>query len=239
MMTALRAAVVATIIIAPFDRHIQSALQSSALQRNATLEHAAGALAYAGGQGPFLAGGVSFAVGRLVGSERLADLGLHLTEGAALAAGIGALGKGIAGRALPDVPSSEGPGDFAFGRGFHAKNGSFVSFPAGHTAVAFASATVLTSEVSRWRPDLRWPVETAAYGGATLVGVARMYQNRHWASDNPLAAVIGIWSGLAVVNRQHRGPRSLLDRWLLGVNAAPARDGRLVVSWSGDTVWTP
>jgi membrane-associated phospholipid phosphatase len=191
-------------------------------------------MAYAGGQGPFYAGGASFVVGRIVGSDRLADLGLHLTEAAALAAGISALGKGIAGRELPDVVGSERPGNFSFGRGFHAKSGHFVSFPAGHATVAFASAAVIASEAERWRSELRWPVGVAAYGFATLVTLTRMYQNRHWASDNPIAALIGTSTGLAVVRRQHSRPRSRVDRWLLGVTAVPTTQGGFAVAWSSD-----
>jgi len=223
---------VATMAIAPFDGSIQRALQHPSLQSNASLRGAADAMAYVGAQGPFLLGGTSFAVGRIFGVERLADLGLHVTEGAALAAALGALGKGIAGRALPDAPPSDGPGDFSIGRGFHANSGRFVSFPAGHCAVSFATAAVLTSEAERWRPGLGWKVGTAAYGTATLVALARMYQNRHWASDNPFGVLIGTWSGLSVVRRQHRGPRTVLDRWLLGLRAAPTSQGGFVLSWS-------
>jgi hypothetical protein len=230
----LAVAVLATIVIAPFDRPIQSALQSKSMQERAGLRQAADMLAYAGGQGPFYLGGASYVVGRLVGSERVADLGLHLTEAAALAAGIGALGKGIAGRELPDAPTSDSPGNFSFGRGFHAHSGQFVSFPAGHAGVSFASAAVITSEVARWRPDLRWKVGAVTYGAATLIALARVYQNRHWASDNPIAAAIGTWSGLTVVRRQHIGPRSRLDRVLLGLHAAPTSEGGFAVAWSPD-----
>jgi membrane-associated phospholipid phosphatase len=227
-------AIAATIVLAPFDRAIQSALQKDNLQHSAGLRQAADWMAYAGAQAPFYLGGASYVVGRLVDSERVADFGLHLTEAAALAAGFSALGKGIAGRELPDVPGSERPGNFSFGRGFHAHSGRFVSFPAGHATVAFASAAVITSEAERWRPELRWPVGVATYGAATLVAVTRMYQNRHWASDNPIAAVIGTWTGLMVVRRQHSGSRSRMDRWLLGLSAAPTSQGGFVVGWSGD-----
>jgi membrane-associated phospholipid phosphatase len=229
----LGAAVGATIALVPLDRPIQSLLQNGGLHRSAGLRKAAAWIAYAGGQGPFVAGAGSFVVGRVVGSERLADLGLHLTEAAALSSGISALGKGIAGRELPDVVGSHSPGSFSFGRGFHAKSGHFVSFPAGHATVSFASAAVITSEAERWHPELRVPVAVTTYGFATLVALTRMYQNKHWASDNPIAALIGTSTGLAVVRRQHGGPRSLVDRWLLGVTAVPTNNGVAVV-WSPD-----
>jgi membrane-associated phospholipid phosphatase len=62
-----------------------------------------------------------------------------LTEGIVAAAALNGLLKGVSGRALPNARSAE-PGDFSFGRGFHDGNGSFVSFPSGHTAASFAAA---------------------------------------------------------------------------------------------------
>jgi membrane-associated phospholipid phosphatase len=134
---------------------------------------------------------------------RLADVGLHMTEAVLIAAGVNGLGKGVFGRALPSV-NDNNPDNFQFFRGFHDRNGPFVSFPSGHTAASFAMASVVTAEVDRWHPGLARIVGPIAYGGAGLVGLARMYQNVHWASDLPLAAAIGTWSGLTVVARSHR-----------------------------------
>jgi membrane-associated phospholipid phosphatase len=70
-------------------------------------------------------------------------------------------------------------------------------------------AAVITGEVDRWHPELAHIVAPIAYGGAGLVGLARMYQNVHWASDLPLAAAIGTWSGITVIARsRNNGKRS-------------------------------
>lgn len=230
-LLAASAATLVTLVLEPVDHHIQGVSQSRSLQDNGTMRRTASALAFAGGGGPFLAGGLLFVTGRATRADGLADLGLHLTEGVTLAATLGAIGKGVAGRALPDARTDE-PGDFSWGRGFHRGNGPFVSFPSGHTAAAFASAAVLTSEAARWHPALRWKVGPVAYGVATLVGVARVYQNVHWVSDLPLAAVIGTWSGLTIVRRQHDGAVHPVDRWLLGTTVAPGTRGGIVIGWS-------
>jgi len=147
-----------------------------------------------------------FAVGRISRMPRLANAGLHMTEAVLLAASFTGLGKGFFGRALPNV-NVNNPDNFQFGRGFHDGNGPFVSFPSGHAAASFAMAAVVTDEVGQWHPEMARIIGPIAYGGAGLVGLARMYQNVHWASDLPLAAAIGTWSGLTVVARSHRNAR--------------------------------
>ena len=194
--------VLATVAIAPIDGRTARELQEQRLQSSDDLQHTARQLAFLGGPGPFLMGAGLFVAGRLSGMPRLADAGLHMTEAVVLAASLTGLGKGVFGRALPNV-NVNNPDDFQFFRGFHDGNGPFVSFPSGHAAASFAMAAVVTGEVDRWHPGLAHIVGPIAYGGAGLVGLARMYQNVHWASDLPLAAAIGTWSGLTVLARSH------------------------------------
>ena len=201
-------AVLATVAISPLDGRTARKLQEQQFQGSDDLQQAARQLAFLGGPGPFLIGAGFFAAGRLSRTPRLADAGLHMTEAVLLAASFTGLGKGIFGRALPDV-NVNNPDDFQFFRGFHDNNGPFVSFPSGHAAASFAMAAVITGEVDRWHPGLGHFVGPIAYGGAALVGLARMYQNVHWASDLPLAAAIGTWSGVTVLARtRNRRERS-------------------------------
>jgi len=199
-------AVLTTVAIAPLDGRTARELQEQQFQRSDDLQHTARDLAFVGGPGPFLVGASLFTAGRLTRMPRLADAGLHMTEAVLLAASVTGLGKGIFGRALPNV-NVNNPDDFQFFRGFHDRNGPFVSFPSGHAAASFAMAAVVTGEVDRWHPGLAHIVGPITYGGAGLVGLARMYQNVHWASDLPLAAAIGTWSGLTVIARSHQSAR--------------------------------
>src|ERR1700682_5754917 len=201
-------AVLAPVAIAPLDGRAARKLQEPQFQQNDDLQNVASQLSFVGGPGPFFMGAGLFAAGRLSRAPRLAYAGIHITEAVLLAASLTGLGKGFFGRALPNVDMSNAD-DFKFCRGFHVDNGPYVACPSGHTAASFAMAAVITGEVDRWHPGLGRIVGPVGYGGAGLVGLARLYQNVHWASDLPLAAAIGTWSGLTVLARSHsRRPAS-------------------------------
>jgi len=220
----LTGAVLATASLAPFDHDIQRAFRAEDMRDNGSLRRGASALAFTGGPGPFVAGGLLYVAGEAMQSQRVATLGVTLTEGVVLAAGLNGFVKGVTGRALPNATSAE-PGEFSFGRGFHDGNGSFVSFPSGHTAASFAAAAVVANEVSLWKPAAGRVVTPALYSVATLVAVSRLYENVHWASDLPLGAAIGWWSGRTVVAWQHAHPDNWLLRNLVHLQAVPTARG--------------
>lgn len=62
------------------------------------------------------------------------------------------------------------------------------SFPSGHTATAFMTATMLHKEYGHRSP---W-YSIGGYTVATLTGVTRQLNNRHWMSDIMVGAGIGI-----------------------------------------------
>ena len=64
------------------------------------------------------------------------------------------------------------------------------SFPSGHTALAFMTATMLTKEYGHISP---W-VGVGAYTFATGTGLMRIANNKHWLSDVLTGAGIGIIS---------------------------------------------
>lgn len=68
--------------------------------------------------------------------------------------------------------------------------GVFNSFPSGHTMTAFFGAEMLRREYGEEYPG----VAIAGYAVATGVGLMRMYNNRHWASDVLAGAGLGILS---------------------------------------------
>jgi membrane-associated phospholipid phosphatase len=76
---------------------------------------------------------------------------------------------------------------------------AYTSFPSGHTTVAFAAATVFAMEYkdTKWAPIL-------AYSASSLIGLSRIMQNAHWASDVLVGAALGFLCGRQVVNNYHR-----------------------------------
>ena len=75
------------------------------------------------------------------------------------------------------------------------------SFPSGHTAQAFATATFLSKEYGH---KSIW-YSIAAYSMATTVGALRVMNNRHWVSDVLVGAGIGIFStNLAYLTHQYK-----------------------------------
>ena len=73
------------------------------------------------------------------------------------------------------------------------------SFPSGHTTVAFAAATVFAMEYKN-KPL----VPILAYSAATLIGLSRITENKHWTTDVLSGAAIGYLTGRLVVNNYHR-----------------------------------
>lgn len=64
------------------------------------------------------------------------------------------------------------------------------SFPSGHTATAFMTATMLHKEYGDRSP---W-YSIGGYTVATVTGISRMMNNKHWLSDVMVGAGIGILS---------------------------------------------
>lgn len=73
------------------------------------------------------------------------------------------------------------------------------SFPSGHTTVAFAAATVFAMEYKN-KPL----VPIISYTAATLIGLSRITENKHWLTDIIAGAALGFLTGQQVVNNYHR-----------------------------------
>jgi hypothetical protein len=89
-----------------------------------------------------------------------------------------------------------------------------VSFPSGHSAAAFAAATVLTRHYG-------WKAAIPAYLGAAYIGASRVHDNKHYLSDVTFGAAMGIAAARTV----------LLNAGRYGVHVAPAiAPGQIAIS---------
>lgn len=113
--------------------------------------------------------------------------------------------KIIAGRTRPSYYPSNMEAQPRFLGPFHKKlkdadgSNESSSFPSGHSTVAFAVATVFASE---YKDEPLVPV--IAYTAATLIGISRITENKHWVTDVVTGAALGYLSGKLVVKNFHR-----------------------------------
>ncbi len=118
------------------------------------------------------AGFGTFAIGKATNSAPIATLGSHIIR-AQIASQLVVQGLKFASeRSRPDATNH-------------------FSFPSGHTASAFAAATVL-------QRDFGWKVGIPAYAVGGYVAAARMQSNKHYLSDVIIGAAIGVSAGRAV-----------------------------------------
>jgi membrane-associated phospholipid phosphatase len=220
-----------TIAMFPLDKSAAHRLQLEGNQENRFFHNASRTVQAVADPGAVVIGAGLYVLGRTRGWRAVADIGVHGGEAVVLSGTITAALKGMAGRARPNVVGDTNPRDFKFLRGFTKGNG-YESFPSGHTTVAFAAAAAVTSESRHWWPQGQWIVGPVLYGGATLVGLSRMYNNDHWASDVSLAAAIGTFSGLKVVRYAHNHPQNPVDRILLPLSVSAGDNGRALVGFN-------
>jgi membrane-associated phospholipid phosphatase len=222
--------VVGTFAMFPFDERLARHLTNPGAQANTFFKNASKGVEWIASPGAYIIGGSLYAVGRIGHFERVADLGWHGTEAVFVADAVTYMLKGLAGRARPYFAGDTLPNDFKFAKGF--KNGQRQSFPSGHATSAFAAASAVTAETGTWWPKSTWVIGPLMYGGATMVGLSRMYHNDHWASDVVLGAAIGTFSGMKIVQYSHAHP-TRLDKIMLHVSALPDGNGGWALAWSG------
>lgn len=127
------------------------------------------------GGGFLLQAGASFGVytlARLTHNEKMSAAGSDLVRAHILSQGVVQVGKMLTQRPRPDGSNNH-------------------SLPSGHTASAFATASVLQRHFG-------WKVGVPAYGFGAYVAASRMSANKHNLSDVLMGAAIGIAAGHSV-----------------------------------------
>jgi hypothetical protein len=112
----------------------------------------------------------TYAIGRFT-SPRMAGIGADLIRAQILTQTLTVSFKSAVGRTRPD--------------------GTQYSFPSGHSATTFATATVL-------QRHLGWKAGIPAYAVASYVAASRIQDKRHFLSDVTFGAALGIVAGRTV-----------------------------------------
>lgn len=219
-----------TVALFPVDKSMAQRLQNENSFASKSINRWANGFDYLALPGVFVLGLGSYAWGRLAPHPDMADFGWHTAEAAIVGSAVTEILKVTVGRSRPYVSADTNPRDFKVGAGF--TSGARQSFPSGHATIAFAAASAATSEVQRLWPRYKWVAGTLLYGSASMVGLARMYQNQHWASDVVLGAGIGTFAGLKTVRYAHSHPNNFFDRLLLHTSISPDGRGGGMLIWS-------
>ena len=210
------------------DRRIADAIQQDRWQNNTFLKNRAAQFKLINERSLFATSVAAYAVGRVGGNERMAEVGLRGAEAILAVTVAQTLIKGPLGRSRPFVTRHQDPFDFNFMRGFKAPQ--YRSLPSLHEGGTYAAIVVLADAAERsWPHQADW-MEPTLYAAALLPGLARMYANKHWASDVLLGSALGIAAGKKVIRYSRAHPDNRVDRWLLGVRLTPAAEGGVAAS---------
>jgi membrane-associated phospholipid phosphatase len=164
-------------IVMPFALAAATATRFDAASVEDASEHLSRSTSAVGNMGGSLytqvgAGLGTFVIGRVTGKPQVAALGGELIRAQIVSQMFVQTAKFAVHRQRPDGSNS-------------------LSFPSGHSASAFATATVLQEHFG-------WKVGVPAYAFAGFVGASRMGTNKHYMSDVLVGAGIGIAAGRAV-----------------------------------------
>jgi len=118
------------------------------------------------------AGAATFAIGKTAGNNKAAMVGRDIIRAQILSQSLVQVVKHTVQRPRPDASNN-------------------ASFPSGHSATGFATATVLQRHYG-------WKVGVPAYALGGYVALARMAWNRHHATDVVMGAAFGIASARTV-----------------------------------------
>lgn len=135
----------------------------------------------------------------LTGDPKTRKIGYEIGQASLYAGALTALLKYAIGRARPFV--NEGAKTF---RPFSALfESEYHSLPGGHTTAAFVLSTVLSRNA-----EPLW-LKILAYVPAALTFISRVYQDKHWMSDDFTGAALGFFVATWVVDQHEASPAAI------------------------------
>jgi membrane-associated phospholipid phosphatase len=192
-------------------------------QNNGSLKGAMHGAEWAVERGSLITAAGLWGTGLVTRNRTVAGMGFHTLAAMGVSSQLTNVLKGAFGRSRPYVTPDTMSHDWDMGAGF-SQGTDRRSFPSGHTSQAFAFATALSHEINHAWPRAGKIATPVLYAGATAAGVARIYHDKHWASDVALGAAVGILSARATIRFLHGRPDNFFDRIALHTTIVP--DGK-------------
>jgi len=191
-LTRLAAFAGAGLVLFALDQGIQDDVQEN---RSSGSDDISSVISVLGNGGCLLGlSGVIYAIGEIGGSDGWRKTALLSVESLAAATFFVWTSKLIVGRARPLTGESS--------RVFRpfSLNSGFWSMPSGHAASAFAVAATIAGQSDSTAVDI------LAYSLATLAGLSRIHDNKHWASDVFIGSAVGYFAArkIAALNRPEK-----------------------------------
>jgi membrane-associated phospholipid phosphatase len=212
------------------DSRIARRLQGERYQGNDTYRHVADVAGHVNEKSLFAAGVLTYGVAKLVHAPRTtADIAWHTSESIFMASATATIIRGVLGRSRPFVTHDSDAYDYKHGKGISEL--SYRAYPSIHAASAFATAAALTAETARHSRRAAFVVAPISYSLASLPGLARMYKDKHWASDVAMGAALGAVSGWATVRYHHHRPGNRLDKIFIGATPSAMAGGEMSLVW--------
>ena len=202
-----------SIAVMQFDSRIARELQRQ--RDNPTLQEVADVFSLINEKSLAAAGVLTYAGARMAKARATTDIALHTTEAIVASSTTSTLIRGILGRSRPFVTSRRDAFDYHYGEGFRELR--YRAFPSIHSSAAFSTAAAVSEEMRVRRTRGRKVLAPLFYTVAAGPGLARMYSDKHWASDVVMGAALGTLAGLRSVRYAHGHPANRLDRIFLGV----------------------
>ena len=219
--------VAVTAAVMAADESIAHSLQRPSVQTNSVFKGATNVFNTAGFPGSAVLSAGAYFVGLEKHSRPIASLGMHTGEAIVLGGVLAETLQMTIGRSRPQRDINDAHA-FRFGKGF--SNDDYTSVPSAHATVAFAAATAASREVGRSWPGASRYVTPISYAAAALVGVSRMYKNKHWASDIVAAAGLGSYSAVLFDRYNQVHPNNVFERVFLPASIVPNRGG-MSLTW--------
>ncbi len=205
--TALTTAALAStsVVLFPFDARIARWSQREALHRFTVVDRGFTTVEWIAGPGSYALVGATYVIGRVAHERRTSDVSLHTGVAMLAAGGVTQVLKRTLGRARPYVVHDTNSGNWKLFRGFRElRGGDYLSLPSGHATTAFALASALSNELSYEDIAHAGAIRPVLYVAASTVAAARVYHDRHWASDVMMGAAVGYATGRLVTRWEHR-----------------------------------